>query len=218
MPTADTVAMPPLGRLALRAVPRVVEGAVCPTVLFVALLHWLGIGAAIAGGVAWSTAVIVVRRSLGRRVPTIVLLGLGMVFVRATLALVTGSSFVYFLQPTLGTAVAGLLLLGSAVAGRPLVLRLARDFCPLPVDTMSDAHFRRFFLGLSFLWGAAQLLNASVTLWLLVSQSVGTYVIARTVMSWSLTAAVIGISVVWFTRVIRSRELHHQQRLLALSA
>jgi hypothetical protein len=210
MPNHEPVTMPPIGRLALRAVPRLIEGAVCPTVLFLVLLHVFGVAAAIVGGFAWSAAVIVVRRCLGRRVPTLVLVSLGIMFVRAALALATGSSFLYFLQPTLGTAVAGVVILGSAVLGRPLVLRLARDFCPLPVDTMNDAHFRRFFLGMSLLWGVTQLVNAGVTLWLLVSQSVSTYVVARTAMSWTLTGAVIAVSVVWFAQVLRRREQHHR--------
>jgi len=213
----DTVQMPPLRVLAWRAVPRLVEGVLVPTALFLLLVNLVGVSAAIAGGCAWSAAVIVVRRALGRRVPTLVLVGLGVLLFRTLVALATGSSFLYFLQPTLGTGVVGLVLLGSALMGRPVVLRLARDFCPLPVDTMGDPHFRRFFLGISLFWGVTQLLNATVTLWLLVSQSVSTYVVTRTAMSWTLTAAGIGISILWFARVLRRRQ-EHALRPLALPA
>ena len=179
-----------------------------PTALFLLLLNTAGVRAAIAGGFAWSMAVIVVRRVLGRRVPTMVLIGVGVLLGRTLLSLATGSSFLYFLQPTLGTATIGLVMLGSALVGRPLVLRLARDFCPLPADTMGDPHLRRFFLGISFFWGVTNLVNAAVTLWLLVSQSVSTYVVTRTAMSWTLTIVGIGISVLWFTRVMRRRQEH----------
>ena len=94
-------------------------------------------------------------------------------------------------------------------------LRLARDFCPLPADTMHDPHLRRFFLGVSCLWGFANLLNAGVTLWLLVSQSVSTYVVTRTAMSWTLTVVGIGVSVFWFTRMVRRREEHAHALLVA---
>jgi intracellular septation protein A len=206
--SSDTVHLPPLRDLVLRAVPRLIEGVLAPTALFLLLLNVFGVSAAIVGGFAWSTSVIVIRRSLGRRVPTLVLVGLGVLLVRTLLALATGSSFFYFLQPTVGTGTVGLVLLGSALFGRPLILRLARDFCPLPADTMGDPHLRRFFLGISFFWGVTQLLNATVTLWLLVSQSVGTYVVTRTAMSWTLTVTGIGISVFWFTRVVRRRQEH----------
>jgi intracellular septation protein A len=204
----DTVHLPPLRDLALRALPRLVEGVLVPTALFLLLLNTAGVRAAIVGGFAWSMAVIVVRRALGRRVPTMVLIGVGVLLGRTLLSLATGSSFLYFLQPTLGTATIGLVMLGSALLGRPLVLRLARDFCPLPADTMGDPHLRRFFLGISFFWGVTNLVNAAVTLWLLVSQSVSTYVVTRTAMSWTLTIVGIGISVLWFTRVMRRRQEH----------
>lgn len=200
--------IPPLHQLAVRAVPRLVEGVLLPTALFLLLLRTVGISGAIVGAFAWSVSVIVVRRMLGRRVPALVLVGLGVLLVRTVLALATGSSFLYFLQPTLGTGTVGLVFLASAVAGRPLVLRLARDFCPLPADTMRDPYLRRFFLGISFFWGVTQLLNAAITLWLLVSQSVATYVITRTAMSWTLTLTAIGVSIWWFLQMSRRRQQH----------
>jgi hypothetical protein len=206
MKTVETLHLPPLRHLALQAVPRLVEGVLVPTTLFLVLLHFAGVPAAIVGGFVWSAAVIGVRRVLGRPVPVLVFVGLGVLLLRTVVALATGSSFLYFLQPTLGTGTVGLVILASALAGRPIVLRLARDFCPLPEDAMGDPHLRRFFLGISFMWGVTQLLNAGITLWLLVSQSVSTYVITRTAMSWVLTAAVIGISIVWFVRMSRSRQ------------
>jgi hypothetical protein len=217
MSHADTTHFPPIRVLALRAVPRLVEGVLAPTAVFLLLLHFFGVFAAIVGGFAWSASVIVVRRALGRQIPTLVLIGVGVLFLRTVLALATGSSFLYFLQPTLGTAVAGVVILASAMFGQPLVLRIARDFCPFPSDAMEDVHFRRFFLGISLLWGVSQLLNAVVTFWLLVSQSVGTYVVARTAMSWTLTGVVIAITVAWFTHVARHRR-EHALRTVTVSA
>ena len=66
---------------------------------------------------------------------------------------------------------------------------------------MSHGHLRRCFLGLSFVWGAVQLLNAAMTLWLLLSQSLGTFVVIRTTIAHTMTAAAIAISVVWIRRV-----------------
>jgi hypothetical protein len=217
MHPTENVHLPPIRVLLLRAVPRLVEGVVAPTAVFLLLLHFFGVSAAIVGGFAWSASVIAVRRALGREIPTLVLIGVGVLFLRTVLALATGSSFLYFLQPTLGTAIAGLVILGTAMLGQPLVLRIARDFCPLPDDAMQDAHFRRFFLGISLLWGVSQLLNAAVTLWLLVSQSVGTYVVARTAMSWTLSGAVIAITVAWFMQVARRRR-EHALRTVSLSS
>jgi hypothetical protein len=195
--------LPPLRTMAWHALPRLIEGAVIPTLLFLGLLHLGGRWVAIAGALGWSTLVIVTRLALGRRVPTIVLIGVGALALRTALAFAAHSSFIYFLQPTVGTATVGLCFLLSAMAGRPLVLRLARDFCPLPDDVMSHGHLRRFFLGISVLWGVVQLLNAALTLWLLLSQSLGTFMVLRTTMAHTLTIGAIAISVVWFRRVTR---------------
>jgi hypothetical protein len=200
---AVALELPPLRTMAWRALPRLIEGAVIPTLLFLGLLQLGGRWAAIAGALGWSILVVGTRLALRRPVPTIVLLGVGALALRTTLALVAHSSFVYFLQPTVGTATVGICLILSAMAGRPLVLRLARDFCPLPDDVMAHSHLRRFFLGMSVLWGVVQLLNAALTLWLLLSQSVGTFVLLRTTMAHTLTITTIAVSVVWFRRVTR---------------
>jgi hypothetical protein len=201
--SAVALDLPPLRTMARHALPRLIEGAVIPTLLFLGLLHLGGQWAAIGGAFCWSAIVIGTRVALRRRVPTIVLIGLGALALRTTLAFAAQSSFVYFLQPTVGTATVGLCFLLSAMAGRPLVLRLARDFCPLPDDVMTHGHLRRFFLGISVLWGVVQLLNASLTLWLLLSQSLGTFVVLRTTMTHTLTITAVTISVLWFRRVTR---------------
>lgn len=202
MPPA-TLDLPPLRTLAWRAVPRFVEGALVPSLLFLGLLRVGGQGWAIAGALVWSCLVLGTRSAMRRRVPAIVLIGLGALAIRTALALWAQSSFVYFLQPTLGTAAVGMGFLASALVGRPLVLRLARDFCPLPDDVMAHGHLRRFFLGISVLWGAVQLLNAGLTLWVLLHHSLATLVLVRTTLGYGLTAAAIGVSVAWFRRVMR---------------
>jgi intracellular septation protein A len=199
----EHIEIPPLRSLALGAGPRLIEGVLIPTLLFVALLRLGGQWTAIGGALAWSTAVIVTRLVLRRRVPTIVVLGLGALALRTTIAVAAQSSFVYFFQPTIVTAAVGVCFLGSAMLGRPLVLRMARDFCPIPDDVMAHGHLRRFFLGISVLWGVVQLLNASITLWLLLSQSLGTFVVLRTTMTHTLTVTAIAISVLWFRRITR---------------
>jgi Protein of unknown function (DUF3159) len=195
--------LPPLRTMAWKALPRLIEGAVIPTLLFLTLFHFGGRWAAIMGALCWSVLVIGTRLALRRPVPTLALIGVAALALRTALAFAAKSSVVYFLQPTFGTATVGICLILSAMAGRPLVLRLARDFCPLPDDVMTHGHLRRFFLGISVLWGVVQLLNASLTLWLLLSQSLGTFVVLRTTMAHSLTATAIAITVLWFRRVTR---------------
>jgi hypothetical protein len=78
--------------------------------------------------------------------------------------------------------------------------RLARDFCPIPTKVLANAHVRQFFLRVTLLWAVTQLANGAVTLWLLLSQSLATFLVAKTLVSWGLTGSAIVVSTIWFKR------------------
>ncbi len=110
------------------------------------------------------------------------------------------SVVVYFLQPSLATMlVAGAFLL-SVPLDRPLAGRLAADFCPLSTEMHANTHVRRFFRQISLLWAFVQAANAGITVWLLFSQSLSTFVLLRTVASASVTIVAIVGSALWFKR------------------
>ena len=185
------------------ATPRVVEGVVAPTVVFLFALHFFAVTSAVAAGLGLAYVLIAWRLATGRRVTGILVLGAASLTARSALALATGSAFVYFLQPTLGTALVAGAFLVSAGAGRPLAGRLARDFCPIPDDVASAAPTRRFFTQITVLWAVTEFVNAAVAVGLLLSQSVGVFVVTRTVSSLTLTALGIALSVLWFQRSMR---------------
>jgi intracellular septation protein A len=192
--------IPSLRALARHAVPRVLEGTVIPLALFVLTLRVFGVWGAMAVGLLWGYGLIGLRLLFRRRVPGVVLLGTATFTVRTLLAVLSHSTFIYFLQPTLGTAaIAGAFLL-SVPLDRPLAGRLADDFCPLPADIRTNAHVRQFFRQISLLWAFIGAVNVTVTLWLLFTQSIGTYVVAKTAASSGLTVSAIIISTLWFRR------------------
>jgi hypothetical protein len=192
--------IPRLRTLARYALPHVLEGTVVPLVLFLLTLRLVGVWGAVLIGLGWTYAAVARRLLTGRRVPGILVLGAVTLTARTVVAMISGSVVVYFLQPTLGTAlVAGAFLL-SVPLGRPLAQRLARDFCPIPEDVLANTHVRQFFRQVTLLWAVTQLANASVTLWLLFSESLATFLIAKTLVSWGLTGSAIVISTIWFRR------------------
>jgi intracellular septation protein A len=194
----------PRVRLIVRhAFPRILEGTIVPVALFVLALHFTGVTGAVTAGLAWTYSAIGVRLLTRRRIPGILLLGAMTLTARSALTYATGSTFVYFLQPTLGTALVAFAFLVSVPTGRPLVERLASDFCPIPATLFDHAPVRQIFLRLTLLWAAAQFANAAVTLYLLLSQSVGVFVVTRTIASLVITAVTIAISAVWFIRSMR---------------
>jgi hypothetical protein len=195
--------IPRLRTLARHAVPHVLEGTVIPLALFLLTLHFVGVWGAVLIGLGWTYAAVARRLLMRQRVPGILLLTAMTLTARTVVAMSSGSVVLYFLQPTLGTAlVAGAFLL-SVPLGRPLAERLARDFCPIPSGVLAHAPVRRFFLQITLLWAFTQLANAAVTLWLLFSQSLATFLVAKTLVSWGLTGSAIAVSTIWFHRSMR---------------
>jgi hypothetical protein len=184
------------------AAPRVVEGVIAPVTVFVVTLHFFNVVGAIIAGVGLAYAAIAGRLLTRRPVPGILLLGAVTITARSALALATSSTFLYFLQPTLGTALVAAVFCVSAVTSRPLAGRLARDFCPIPEHVASAPPMRRFFVQITLLWALTEFTIAGVALWLLLSQSVGVFVVTRTVASVMLTGLAIGVSVLWFQRTM----------------
>ena len=77
-------------------------------------------------------------------------------------------------------------------------------FVPLALfrvpELLANLHARRFILRSSTLWALAGLVDVTIVLWLLLSQPVATFVVARTVVSAALTVCAVAGSTVWFKR------------------
>ena len=192
------IVIPNLRSMLRHAVPNIVEGKVVPLVLFVAFLEVLGMVWALLVALSWSVGAIVVRTVTGRRVPGLVVLSATTLAARTVAALATGSMVVYFLQPTVTTFVVGFAFLVSVPLGKPLARKLAYDLLPFDDGTKSHPLVERFFVRLSLFWAFTSLVNASITIWLLLTQSLATFVLARFALSWGVTIGAIAISALWF--------------------
>ena len=133
----------------------------------------------------------------------LLLLGTVLLTMRTAVAFITGSSFVYFAQPTAGTIVISLALLASAVLGRPFTQRFAHDFCPIDPAIMRRPLVRRFFIRISVLWASVLMLNAGLVFWLLVSSSLRSFVLERSAVTYGLTAIAIFFSITGFMAMMR---------------
>jgi Protein of unknown function (DUF3159) len=188
----------------LHALPTVLESVVGPAVLFYLLLVTVGFKGALIAALVWSYLA-AARRCLRReRVPASLLLGLVLLTARTVIAYITGSAFLYFVQPTVATVFVGALFLATAVVRRPLIERLARDFCPIEPEVLANPLLRRFFLRLSLLWAAILFANAGTVLWLLLESSIRGFVLERTLVSLCLNLLGISVSVAWFARTVRA--------------
>lgn len=190
--------IPRIGEFVRHAVPTIVLCTVLPVGLFLLGLELIGPWGAMMLGLAWSYGLIAAKLVTRARVPGLLIVGSATLTARTVIAAASGSVFVYFLQPSLGTALVAVAFAASVPLGRPLAERLARDFVPFPPEVFADQRVRRFFLQISLLWAVTQFANAAITIWLLFTQSVGTFVVARTAVSTTLTGFAIAASTAWF--------------------
>lgn len=194
----------PAPRAALRrAIPTVVEGLVAPIGLFYLLLVAAGLRGALIAALSWSYAALIRRLIRGERVSMVLILGTLLLTIRTAVSFATGSAFLYFAQPLLGTVIIALVLVASAIIRRPFTQRFAHDFCPLDPELLRLPRVQQFFIRISLMWAAVLLVNSGVVAWLLISSSLQTFVLERTGITWGLTAGAIFFSIYGFSSTMR---------------
>ncbi len=201
------ITIPRLAALARHALPHVVEGTLVPVALFYGGLRLVGPVGAVLAALAWTYAALLRRAILGRRIPGLLALGALGLTVRTGVSLATGSLFVYFLQPTIGTVATAIAFLLSIPTGRPLAERLARDFVPLPPSAIAHPVVRRLFVRISLLWALVLLANAAITIALLLTEGIATFLLTRTLATLVLMGGAVALSTLWFRRGLRRHGL-----------
>jgi len=197
------VEIPRLRTLSRHAGRHFIEATLVPVGLFYAALTLCGQVTALLVALGWCYLAVARRLVTRRRVPGLLALAAVGVTARTVVGLSSGSLFLYFLQPTLSNALIGAIFLASVAGRTPMAERLAADFCPLPDAFLSHPPVRRFFNRITLLWAGVQLANAAITIVLLVSQPVSTFLWTRSVVSTVVTASAIAVSVIWFKRSMR---------------
>jgi hypothetical protein len=193
-----------LGRLRpqiVRGARMFVESVAVPTLLLFVLLHTAGLVWGLVAVIGWCALTIGVRWVGGHPLPGTLLLCAGMLCGRAGLALVLSSALVYVVQPVFGSVLMALLFLGSAAIGKPVTMRLARDFISLPAQLFHHKGMRRLFTQVAIVWGVSRVLDAGMSLGLLhVSLDLG---LLSRLFSGVLTVVTIGVCIAWGIRALR---------------
>ena len=184
------------------AVPSLVEGTVVPALLFVTIMHSVGMTPALWSCLLWSGCSLGRRVLFGQRLTGLLILGgIGTGFRLATV-MWTASPFIFFLQPVLATLASAIAFGVSVLLHRPLAARLGADIVPLGDDQWSDPGVVRACNRLSLVWCGALTANAALTLWMLSTLDVATFVMLRpfvglvTTLPAIVTSFVVGASVV----------------------
>jgi hypothetical protein len=157
-----------------------------------------------------------------RRKPVLAaaMLAAGFLSIRTVVMFVTGSAFVYFLQPVAGTVLLATTIGVTALAGRPILDRLAHDFCPFPEDLSARLRKTGFFVRLSIIWTMSFHINAVGTVWLLSTASLGGFILMKSTLGPALTMTAVAMSLLYFRVAVRNQNVqirfaHHDTWLAA---
>ena len=191
----------------IRAGRLLIETVLVPTLLMGVLLRMSGLVAAVSAALGWCLLVVAIRWFADRRMPGTLLLCAGMLSTRACLALATSSALMYLIQPVLGSIAMAGLFLGSAVIGRPITERLARDFVNLPAHVLNRRAVRRLFSEVAVVWGLSRVADAGMNLSFL-RFGVDAGLISRGLLSPLLTGVTILICTWWGLRTFKREGIH----------
>ncbi len=176
---------------------------VIPAVVFTTTMLVIDIRAALIAALLWSYGAVFWQMATGRRKSGLLILTVAVVTLRTSVALATGSTFLYFLQPIATDALLATVFFGSLATARPVVSRLAGDFYPITAELAQRPRIRRLFWHLTFMWAALSLTKAVMTYWLLQSQSVEAFVVIKSASVLSINAIAVGTTIcaaVWVAR------------------
>lgn len=157
-----------------------------PAALFYTCFRLYGVWTAIVVALCWSYGAIAWRAFTGRRTSGLLLLTAMLITARTVISLAAGSTFLYFLQPIISDTVVAVAFFASLATARPMVARLAGDFYPMDDELHLRPRIRRLFTTLTVLWALLCLTKAALTLWLLESTSLQTFVLVKSVSALSI--------------------------------
>lgn len=186
-----------------------------PMAVFYLTLAQFGLRAAALSTAALYYAGLLTR--IVRRQPVLAaaLLTAGLLGLRTVVVFLTGSAFIYFIQPVAGTVAVATAVAASALAGRPILDRLAHDFCPFSDELSSHLRQSRFFGRVSAIWATAYAVNAVGTVWMLTTASLNGFLVFKAVLGPVATSAAVVSSFLVFRHTLRRHNVrlrwaHHQ--------
>jgi hypothetical protein len=195
LPVGLQPALPSLKAIVARTIASLSIAVVVPAALFWATLMVFGVYGAVSVALVWMSGAMCWRWASGRRVSRLLLLTLGIMTIRTGFTLVTGNTFVYFVQPVFADATVAAIFLGSLWTAHPIVARLAPDFYPVDAALAARPGVHRLFRRLTLLWGIVIVAKGSVTLWLLLSQSMVNFVLIKSGAITALTLLAAAVTV-----------------------
>lgn len=168
---------------------------VIPAVVFTSFMLAISVTAALIAALVWSYSALGWQLATRRRRSGLLILTASVITLKTAVALASGDTFLYFLQPVATDILLATLFFGSLATARPIVSRMAPDFYPMSPELAQRPRIRRLFWYLTLMWASLCLAKATMTFWLLQSQSVETFVVLKNASMLSLNGLAVGATV-----------------------
>ena len=207
-PVSHSVTVPPLRTMFARIGMQVMEGTVVPSMIFWSILHVGGLVAGLLSALGWCYLAVVRRWAKGTALPAVLVLAALLFTTRTGIALAYHSTFMYLLTPTLNAFVLATAFAGSALLGRPLTARFARDFVGLPPAVTALPKVQQALQRLCGVWALASVINGAVSLDLLLARHYDSVMLARSVLTPVLTAGAVACCVIMGRRAMHEEGIH----------
>jgi hypothetical protein len=181
VPKAPVQSRPQLGTVLRRVALSLTVACAIPAALFFTSYQLFGVWAAIVVALCWSYGAITWRAVTGRRTSGLLVLTAIVLTGKTVVALVSQSTFFYFLQPIITDGVVAATFLLSLASARPVVARLAGDFYPMDAELSLRPRMRKLFWHLTAMWAVVCLAKAVAMFWALNSLSLDTFVLVKSI-------------------------------------
>jgi uncharacterized membrane protein len=181
--------------------------SIAPMGIFYAANSLFGLRTAALTTLGWYYGGLLLKAVRRKPVLAAGLLAAGLLSVRAVVMFLSGSALIYFLQPVAGTVAAATVFAATALAGRPVLDRLAHEFCPFPEEMSVRLRKARFFSRLSVVWSLTYFVNAVGTVWLLTTASLNGFILMKSVLSPVVTVTAVLASYLVFRMTMRGQNV-----------
>jgi intracellular septation protein A len=194
---------PQLGAVLRRTGPRVARDAFGPLLAFFIGWKLAGLEVGISAAVVVGLLLYGYERRRGRP-GLVVRLALGLVFVRAGVGLITGSTNAYLGQEIAIDCLLSAIFLGSVAIRRPVTELFAREIYPVPDSVRESPEYRGMFSLIGIVWGAYFLLRGAVRLAAFETLSKDAYIAVVAASDVPFLLAVLAWSVYFARRRMRA--------------
>ena len=204
---ADDVLPPRLTTIIRQLAISLLVATVIPSTVFYLCLVVGGTREALVAALAWCYGTMAWRLCTRRRPSGLLWLTTAGLSTKTAFCLATGSTYVYFLQPAVTSMLVSLAFFFSLTQARPMVARVAGDFYPMTADIAARPRVQRLFKRLTLFWAVLCFSQASVTVWLLESLSLRTFVAIKSGMTITVALAGAAVTVAAAVRIARQEHL-----------